>query len=48
MGLEVDECIIILNDFKSLRYFHFNKLEGDKLNLALRNKIVRVRRFLMI
>ena len=40
-GLEVDQCIdIILGDFKVLKYFYINNIEGSKLELALRNKFV--------
>ena len=40
-GLEVDQCIdIILGDFKVLKSFDMNNIEGSKLDLALRNKFV--------
>ncbi len=41
-GLEVDQCIdIILGDFQVLKSFLVNDLKGIKLDLALRNKLVK-------
>jgi hypothetical protein len=41
-GLEVDQSIdIILSNFKVLDYLYINNIEGSKIDLDFKNKIVR-------
>ena len=41
-GLEVDQCTyIILSDFQVFKQIRISKIEGSKLDLALRNKKAR-------